>query len=162
MTLKESKSGYLEDNVFKMLIANAPLVSIDFIVKREGKVLLGKRCNRPAQGYWFTLGGRVMKQEPVTIAIKRIGKQELGIILPDRMKFIGVFEHFYDNGIFEGISTHYLNLGYEIEVTDLDELPMEQHDAYHWFGIEELLQSSRVHHYVKDYFTQQKGTVPQY
>ena len=72
-----------------------------------------------------------------------------------------MFEHLYDDSIFEGISTHYLNLGYEIEVSSLEDLPTEQHDDYRWFGLEELIQSSEVHPYVKDYFTEQKGTVPQ-
>ena len=99
--------GYLEGEVFECVIANTPLVSVDLIVKNEGKVLLGKRVNKPAQGYWFTLGGRVLKDEMINSAIKRIAKVELGIDLTATPKFIGVFEHLYDDSIFDHVSTHY-------------------------------------------------------
>lgn len=161
MILQETDPGYLTGNVFKTIIEHTPLVSVDLIVKQGGKVLLGKRVNRPAQGYWFTLGGRVLKNERIQSAIERIGKLELGTSIESSPKFIGVFEHLYDDSIFEDVSTHYLNLAYEIEVSGLEDLPADQHNAYRWFGLEELMQSDEVHTYVKDYFTTQKGTVPQ-
>ena len=154
--------GYLEGEVFECVVANTPLVSVDLIVKNEGRVLLGKRVNKPAQGYWFTLGGRVFKDEMINSAIKRIAKVELGIDLTATPKFIGVFEHLYDDSIFDHVSTHYLNLGYELELSELSELPKEQHNDYRWFSVEELLESVEVHGYVKDYFTTQKGSVPQH
>lgn len=153
--------GYIEDDIFKCVIENTPLVSVDLIVRNGGKVLLGKRINKPAQGYWFTLGGRVLKNETIQNAIHRIGKLELGTIVDSDPKFMGVFEHLYDDSIFNGVSTHYLNLGYEVDVSALEDLPMDQHAVYRWFGLEELMQSTQVHPYVKDYFTQQKGTIPQ-
>ena len=159
--MQETNPGYLTGDMFKTIIDNTPLVSVDLIVKHNGKVLLGKRVNKPAQGYWFTLGGRVLKNESIQSAIQRIGKLELGIIIDSSPKFIGVFEHLYDDSIFEDVSTHYVNLAYEIEVSGLEDLPEDQHNDYRWFGLEELIQSSEVHKYVKDYFTKQKGTVPQ-
>ena len=131
------------------------------IIKYQGKILLGKRINKPAQGYWFTLGGRVLKNETIEHAIERIAKIELGIILDCNPKFIGVFEHLYDDSIFDTVSTHYVNLAYEIEISVLKDLPKDQHNKYSWFDLEELIQSDEVHSYVKDYFTEQKGTVPQ-
>ncbi len=159
--MNKSSAGYIEGETFKTVIENTPLVSVDLVVKNEGRVLLGKRVNKPAQGYWFTLGGRVFKNEMINSAIARIAKTELGIELTSTPKFIGVFEHLYDDGIFDRVSTHYVNLGYEVEVSALEELPKEQHDDYRWFALEELMQSDEVHGYVKDYFTAQKGTVPQ-
>lgn len=159
--MQENNPGYLTGEVFKTIIDNTPLVSLDFIVKYKGKVLLGKRVNKPAQGYWFTLGGRVLKNESIRNAIGRIGKLELGISIDNSPKFIGVFEHLYDDSIFEYVSTHYVNLAYEIEVSGLEDLPRDQHNDYRWFDLEELIQSNEVHKYVKDYFTAQKGTVPQ-
>jgi len=158
--LQKNSAGYIEDDVFKNVIENTPLVSVDLIVKNGGKILLGKRLNRPAKGFWFTLGGRVLKNEMINSAIARIAKEELGIALTSAPKFIGVFEHLYDDGIFDHLSTHYLNLGYEVEVSGLDDLPKEQHSDYRWFTLEELMESSEVHAYVKDYFSEQKGTVP--
>ena len=159
--MQETNPGYLSGDLFRTIVDNTALVSVDLIVKHKGKVLLGKRVNKPAQGYWFTLGGRVLKNETIQSAIQRIGKLELGIIIANDPKFIGVFEHLYDDSIFDAVSTHYVNLAYEIEVSGLEDLPEDQHNDYRWFNLEELIQSDEVHKYVKDYFTIQKGTVPQ-
>ena len=159
--MQEINPAYIRGDLFKTIIDHTPLVSVDLIVKKDGKVLLGKRTNKPAQGFWFTLGGRVLKNEGIESAIKRIGQTELGIDIESEPKFIGVFEHFYDDSIFDNVSTHYLNLGYEVEVLGLEDLPQDQHDDYRWFELEELIQDNRVHNYVKDYFTSEKGTVPQ-
>ncbi len=159
--MQSNSEGYIEGETFKSVIANTPLVSVDLIVRDREKVLLGRRINKPAHGYWFTLGGRILKDEMINSAIRRIAKVELGIELTSTPKFIGVFEHLYDDSIFDHVTTHYVNLGYEVELTALETLPKEQHDDYRWFDLEELMHSSDVHDYVKDYFTQQKGTVPQ-
>lgn len=159
--MHETNPAYIKGEKFKTIIDNTPLVSVDLIVKKQDKVLLGKRVNRPAKGYWFTLGGRVLKNESIENAINRIAKVELGVSIDCSPKFIGVFEHFYADSIFEGVSTHYVNIGYEIEVSDLEYLPEDQHDDYRWFDIEELIQSDDVYSYVKDYFTNEKGTIPQ-
>jgi len=147
----------LDSQTFKTVVDSAPLVSIDLIAENGGKILLGKRKNRPARGFFFTTGGRIYKNECIDDAIKRISKDELGIEIDASPKFIGVFEHFYDDGVFEGVSTHYVNLAYLCKVPHLKELSKEQHTAYKWFEVDELLKSSEVHKYVKDYFKRMKN-----
>jgi len=142
----------LDDITFKTIIDSAPLISIDILLKKDGKVLLGKRINKPAQGYFFSMGGRVNKNEAIANAMARIAKNELNIELKYIPKFIGVFEHFYNDSIYDNVSTHYVNLAYEYEVEEIPNLPTKQHDEYKWFTIDELLQSEQVHKYTKDYF----------
>jgi colanic acid biosynthesis protein WcaH len=140
---------------FKTVIKNTPLISIDFIVRNEdNKILLGKRINKPAQDFLFTLGGRVYKDEKLEVAKRRILKDETGLNLEDYSpKFIGVFEHFYnDSFVDNNISTHYVNLAYEIELFHMQDLPKFQHSEYVWLTLDELLNSNEVHKYVKDYF----------
>lgn len=142
---------------FQTVVKNTPLISIDFIIKDidTNEILLGKRINKPAFGYYFTLGGRVLKDETLQNAQKRIFKNELGIELNQSLNFLGIFEHFYnDSFVADNISTHYINLGYEIIVSkiQLNNMPKEQHNSYKWFSKEELLNSNEVHKYVKDYF----------
>ena len=140
---------------FKTVVKNTPLISIDFIIKNkiDNKILLGKRTNKPALGYYFTLGGRVLKDETIENAQKRIFKNELGIELIETPKFIGVFEHFYnDSFVDDSISTHYINLAYEIQVSYRQDLPKAQHNSYIWLSLNELKNSNEVHKYVKDYF----------
>lgn len=51
---------FLSQEDFATVVRSTPLISIDLIVENErGEFLLGKRTNRPAQGFWFVPGGRV-------------------------------------------------------------------------------------------------------
>ena len=142
----------LDNQTFKTVINSTPLISIDFLVKKDNKILLGKRINKPAQNYLFSIGGRVYKNETINKAMIRIAKNELNIELNITPRFIGVFEHFYDDSIYQDVSTHYVNLAYEIEIEETLNLPTKQHKEYQWLTIKELLESKRVHKYVKDYF----------
>jgi colanic acid biosynthesis protein WcaH len=142
----------LDVQTFKTIVDSTPLISIDILFKKGGKVLLGKRINKPAQGYFFSTGGRVNKNETINNAMIRIAKNELNIKLKSTPDFIGVFEHFYDDSIFNDVSTHYVNIGYEYQVEETLDLPTEQHSEYKWFFIDELLESKQVHKHVKDYF----------
>ena len=100
----------LNNQIFKTLIS-----SIDLLVKKDNKILLGKRINKPAQGYFFSTGGRVYKNETIDSAMIRIARNELNIGLKLTPRFIGVFEHFYDDSIYKDVLTHYVNLAYEIK-----------------------------------------------
>ncbi|HUH42896.1 MAG TPA: NUDIX domain-containing protein [Sulfurimonas sp.] len=146
-------SKFIPTEQFKTVVEYAPLISIDLVTIYQDKVLLGKRVNKPAFGFYFTTGGIVRKNESFKDAQKRIAKDELGIELTQKPKFIGVFEHFYYDSIFEDISTHYVNHGYLLELDkELKNIPQEQHSIYKWFTIKELMNSNEVHKYVKDYF----------
>ena len=142
----------LDDITFSLIIDSAPLISIDILARKNNKVLLGKRVNKPAQGYYFSTGGRINKNESIDNAMARVALNELNIELKSIPKFIGVFEHFYDDSIYENVSTHYVNIAYEYEVEEIPDLPTEQHSEYKWFTIDELLKSKQVHKYTKDYF----------
>ena len=131
---------YLEKNKFIDVITSTPLISIDLIIKNsQSQYLLGLRHNRPAKGCWFVPGGRIRKDETIISAFLRLTKNELGISLEiTEANFIGPYEHFYkDSFPTENISTHYVVLGYELNI-DLDlvleQLPQEQHSQYRWFS----------------------------
>ena len=142
----------LSDQIFKTVVDSTPLVSIDILLKKDNKVLLGRRVNKPAQGYFFSIGGRINKNETIDNAMARVALNELNIYLKSTPEFIGVFEHFYDDSMYENVSTHYVNLAYEYEVEEIPNLPTEQHSEYQWFSIDALLESKQVHKYTKDYF----------
>jgi len=142
----------LNNQTFKTVISSTPLISIDLIVKKDNKILLGKRVNKPAKGYFFSIGGRVYKNETINGAVMRIAKNELNTELKLTPRFIGVFEHFYEDSIYQDVSTHYVNLSYEIEIKETLNLPTKQHNEYRWLTIDELLKSKQVHKHVKGYF----------
>lgn len=148
--------AYLDEDTFTTVIRSTPLISIDLIIEDEsGCVLLGKRTNRPAQGFWFVPGGRILKDEPIKTAFERLTINEVGKkLLLDEAEFQGPFQHFYDDYVFgENTSTHYVVLAYAVQVKR-DELilPKEQHSEYAWFSKPELLSSAKVHIHSKWYF----------
>lgn len=154
----------LEPKDFLFIVDNAPLVSIDLIVRStrsttENKILLGLRRNRPAQNTWFVPGGRIDKKwKSLSEAFHNITKNELGIVFEyDDTALIKVTQHFYENDNFankEGIDTYYVVIALEFftDKIDINNLPMKQHEKWDWFSEEKLLRKEDVHEYVKKYF----------
>jgi colanic acid biosynthesis protein WcaH len=143
---------------FLAIVEHTPLVSIDLICRNaQGEVLLGLRNNRPAQGSWFVPGGRIVKDERVGAALQRIAARELGLtqLDPASARPLGVFQHLYEDNFAgrAGIGTHYLVLGYAIDIAaDAPLVLDDQHSALRWFSIPELLADAQVHTYTKAYF----------
>lgn len=150
-----SNDSWLDLNKFKKVIMFTPLISIDFLIRNEnGEYLLGLRTNRPAQGFWFVPGGRVFKNEPLDVAFKRLTREELGVELErSQADFKGLYEHFYYDSMFsKNISTHYIVLAYEVEVTQKKILLNEQqHSQCKWVKNENF-HTLKIHAYTLDYF----------
>ncbi len=147
----------ISDKNFLDIIAATPLVSIDLIVRNaEGRVLLGKRVNRPAKNYWFVPGGRIRKNEKLAEAMQRISKTELGVTLTiDPVKLLGNYEHIYEDNFFgeEGINTHYVVLAYEYSLEESMRIKLDdQHSDAKWWKVRDLLNSPEVHENTKAYF----------
>ena len=84
-------SNHLPAEVFGEVIRNTPLVAIDLVVRdQSGRALLGKRLNRPAQGYWFAPGGRIRKNETLDAAFLRLTAAELGHLRRQRAGSTGL------------------------------------------------------------------------
>ena len=143
---------------FLSLVQNGLLVAFDLIVRDpEGRVLVGLRNNRPAQGYWFVPGGIIRKTENLPEAFQRVTREELGMPLELKRDawFHGLYEHIYEDN-FAGepeIGTHYIVLAYEIRLAAVpDILPQEQHNEYRWLSPKELVTDPKVHQNTKNYF----------
>jgi len=154
---------FLSQEDFATVVRSTPLISIDLIVENaRGEFLLGKRTNRPAQGYWFVPGGRVQKDEPLAQAFERLTQAELGVRLPMTAgEFYGVWQHFYDDN-FSGsdFSTHYIVLGFRLKVNQADlALPDAQHEAYRWLTPEALIADENVHDNSRAYFLADRQAV---
>lgn len=78
----------LSTETFKTVVKSTPLVSVDLLVKNEKKFLLGRRVNSPAKGIFFTIGGRIYKDEEIKDAIKRIANDELDFDLKLEPSFL--------------------------------------------------------------------------
>lgn len=144
---------WLSPETFRTVVAATPLVSIDLVVQNpRGEILLGQRLNRPAQGFWFVPGGRILKDESLDKAFVRLTGAELGVSLArSEARLLDVYEHFYADSVFGGAgddpTTHYVVLGYHLRASDdlLGSLPTEQHGSYRWWSVESMRNSSDVH-----------------
>ena len=155
----EVTSSPVNDDRFLNLVAIAPLVSIDLIIRSEDhRVLLGKRTNRPAKDYWFVPGGSIRKNERIASAFERISKTELGRALKlQEARFLGVFEHLYEDNFLgaDDVDTHYVVLAYECRLESAATVKLDgQHSEARWWNVDELLESEAVHENTKAYFTE--------
>ena len=144
----------LSEEQFSSAVASLPLVSVDFCIRSKSKILLGKRVNAPAKGYWFTPGGRVRKNEKFLDAMKRIFLIELGqeLSTPADLVLMGIWDHMYEDSAFSNaIGTHYVNLPHCIMIDneeDFYQLPNglnHQHSEWKWFELEKAAISDVVH-----------------
>ncbi|RUO19614.1 GDP-mannose mannosyl hydrolase [Aliidiomarina iranensis] len=146
---------FLSKDVFTTVLDSTPLVSIDLLVQNYGgQVLLGQRKNRPAEGDWFVPGGRILKNESLSDAFRRLTLVELGQAFDVTEAILkGPYDHFYSDSVFgESPSTHYVAIAYTLHVKALPNLPTEQHSSYRWFDVDELLEEDNVHEHTKAYF----------
>ena len=148
---------FLDKELYLTVIKSTPLVSIDLVVKsKQGQALLGKRLNKPAKDFWFVPGGRILKNESLASAFKRLTLEELGHeFYIQQASFLAPFDHFYDDHVYgNDLSTHYVALAYVLTLEcALEKLPLNiQHGNYHWFNIDELMQLDDVHKHTKNYF----------
>jgi colanic acid biosynthesis protein WcaH len=126
-------SEWIPDDDWAAIVANVPIVSVDLLVRYDGGILLGKRTNKPAKGYWLMPGGRVQKGETRSDAVHRIGTKELGLNV-EIVESLGAFEHMYHTADVEGVDTkHYLANGYVVDVVTGEPTSDEQHEALRVF-----------------------------
>lgn len=153
----------LSDTDFLHVIDLTPLVALDLIIKNNrGEILLGERKNRPAKGYWFVPGGRILKNETFESAFERISSSELTSKLGwDDAALLGCFQHLYPDNYLnkENVSTHYVVLAYEleIEITSFIADLSSQHSDHKWWTVEDILSSTEVHPNTKAYFLTSQG-----
>jgi len=166
-TERISSPAFLSTDTFQLIVANAPLISIDLVVRNhKGQILLGRRVNRPARRMWFVPGGRVLKGESLRSAFARLTEVELGVELDiQQAAYMGLYEHFYEDSIFTTdqclaenfVSTHYVVNAFEITLLEDLSLPYKQHNSYRWFDVADLLLDSDVHRHTRWYFQKEQG-----
>jgi colanic acid biosynthesis protein WcaH len=147
----------LSNDEFKNIIKLTPLIAFDMIIEYDNKILLGKRINEPAKGFYFIPGGRILKNESINLACKRLTKVELGFEIDfNKFTFHMNTEHFYDNNFFNNkFKTHYVCLCYKytLNKNEYQKINLDsQHNETKWMLINELLNHQMVHTNTKNYF----------
>lgn len=156
--LGKTDAGFLLSADFDRAVDVLPLVSVDWVLLNSaGQMLLGQRRNPPARHWWFTPGGRVRKNEPLSRCLQRVAFAELGLQANyvHGAKLMGVWDHFYEDSAFStDVSTHYVNLPHVLRLPytlDLNALPLDQHSAWRWQDVQTAAVGHDVHPYVRIY-----------
>jgi len=152
----KTDSGFLLSKDFERAVGFLPLVSVDWVLLNPaGQLLLGQRRNAPARHWWFTPGGRVRKNEPLNLCLRRVAIEELGLkaLEVHGAKLMGVWDHFYEDSAFSSeVSTHYVNLPHVLQLPntlDLNTLPSDQHSVWRWQDVKAAAVAHDVHPYVR-------------
>lgn len=82
---------------YRKIVDTIPILCVDVVIKDKDKFLLVKREREPLKGRWWVPGGRVLKGEAITTAVKRKMKEELGMSVKV-LEPLGYYEkHFKKN-----------------------------------------------------------------
>ena len=154
----------LSEETFLEIVKHTPLVAIDLIVENENKeILIGLRKNEPAKNSWFVPGGRILKNETLEEALKRLLQEELGIqTFSGGYKIMGVYTHHYDTCFYQKnpykTSTHYIVIPVHFTIhKDVinTEAMKDQHHDVKWKTCTYILTDDSVHLNTKQYFMNQ-------
>ena len=119
------------------------------------KYYWGKRNNVPLKGEWFTLGGRIYKDETWQSALNRVVKVELGlgVLRLEEFSLMGMWDHFYaESAIGKDILTHYVNLTHYIFLKSKpDVIGDQQHNEFQWFDLSLVSYGDSFHPYIRTY-----------
>ncbi|MDX1747289.1 MAG: NUDIX domain-containing protein [Halobacteriales archaeon] len=139
---------HVPDEAWATVVRSVPIVSVDLVVRHEGRIALGKRENEPARGEWFVPGGRVHTNERLDDTVHRVAREECGIeVSIDRR--LGVYEHLYDVAdVPDAGGKHYVPVGYVVDAASDDLRTDDQHGAFEWFDPPVEFD---LHPYVRDY-----------
>ena len=106
-----------------------PKVGVAVVIRKDGKVLLGKRKNAHGDGTWAFPGGHLEWHEAIEDCAKRETQEETGITIKNIQ--IGP----YTNDFFEKENKHYITL-FVIADYDAGEVQImepEKCEAWEWF-----------------------------
>lgn len=136
--IMSNSHSFIPTEKFKELLNISPICTVDvlFFNSDKTKTLLFKRTNEPLLGEYFSVGGRLFKNERLEDCAVRKAIEEIGVII-DREKLVygGILEELNPNSIFEGASYHAVDFfyGYVLEGEEL--ILDKQHSDEKWFPV---------------------------
>jgi ADP-ribose pyrophosphatase YjhB (NUDIX family) len=141
------RSDFIPEELYKRILEFIPVPCVDIVIVHRDKFLLGRRKNKPAQGKWWFVGGRIRKGERLIRAVLRHVKTETGIAGGRVRKILGAQETIFRNSA-HGPSSHTVNIVYLVKVPR-DEIIVpanSENSHFRWFSAIEKHWSP----YVKD------------
>lgn len=109
------KIKHIDNEKYQYIHENTVICCHDIFVKINGKYLLIKRKQEPAKNLYYSIGGRLIKNTPITQSIKNKVKEEANLDIK-KLKFVGVARTTYKDAPFNhGKGTDTFNIIYSAE-----------------------------------------------
>ena len=109
-----------------------PIICVDIVLERDGRVLLLKRKNLPARNQWWFPGGRIAKGEAIEQAALRKVREEIGLVCKFK-GILGVEETYFEKQDEMEFDIHTINIVVELEPLEKNEPIIDKdHVAYNW------------------------------
>ncbi|MBU4347933.1 NUDIX domain-containing protein [Patescibacteria group bacterium] len=136
------KEKLLPSKQYKELLKISPICTVDvlFFNKNFTKILLFKRNNEPLKGVYFSIGGRLLKNERFLDGAVRQAMREAKIkIIKNKLIWSGAQEELYPNSVFDKIPYHAVAIFYSYLVDENKFKPKmdNQHSEYKWFLVKD-------------------------
>jgi colanic acid biosynthesis protein WcaH len=94
LSLGCGKADFIPSVLFDQIVDLLPIVSVDAVIVIKNSLLLLKRSNQPAKGFWWFAGGRIHKGESLEQTLRREIKEETGLELKTH-KLINVYSRVF-------------------------------------------------------------------
>lgn len=132
--------NFIDIDLYKKIVESVPIMSVDVVVFNENltKTLLFLRNNEPCKGEYYTLGGRLNKNESILDCAKRKLIDEIGLdVKESELVQIGFVEEKFNNSFYsEEVSSHFVNVVYALVINDTHEITLDkQHSSFKWFDV---------------------------
>ena len=140
----------LPSETYRLFMDKGPICTVDilFFNKEKTKTLLFRRTNEPVRGIYFTIGGRLLKNEKLIDCASRHAMKETGIRVKKKsLIFGGVHEDIFKNSIFAGVSYHAINIFYSYILEGKEKIRLDdQHNDYQWFSVKD----KKIHPFIRN------------
>lgn len=123
---------------YRKILDITPVCTVDvlFFNSTKTKTLLFKRENDPLKGVYFSMGGRLGKNETLEDCAVRQAFKETGIsIKKSKLTFGGVQEEIHPNSIFKNVSYHAVDTFYGYILKNESVKLDSQHSDSKWFSV---------------------------
>lgn len=143
----------LPDREYKICLESVPICTVDLVIfdPKKEKTLLFLRNNKPAKGLYYTLGGRVFKNESPEEALKRIALAEADLNVDStKLKFGGYINEVFEDSRYGGVNSHCINLYFVYFLGKDEDINLDdQHGGYKWFKMRDVDEDGSMHKFAK-------------